>query len=117
MSADELKYEPVERRTREEILEIFDSGDAASIAKALYSATYHDRDWKWVQSQCLRFLTNPNPTVRWAAATCLGDLSVFHHKLDLELVVPALQQAMDDPTIRSTVSDSLDQIYQNVKKQ
>lgn len=117
MSADELKYEPVEPRTREELVRMFDSGDGACIAAALYSAAYHDSDWRWVQSQCLSYLTHPDLRVRWAAATCLGDLSVFHHKLDLELVVPALQQMMDDPTIRSTVSDSLDQIYQNVRKQ
>jgi hypothetical protein len=55
--------------------------------------------------------------VRWAAATCLGDLSVFHHQLDLELVLPALHEALNDPEIRSTVDDSLDQIRQNVKTQ
>jgi hypothetical protein len=117
MSADELKYEPVECRTRQELVRQFDSGDASSIAAALYSATYHDPDWKWVQSQCLRYLTSPELQVRWAAATCLGDLSVFHHKLDLELVIPALQQALNDPSIRSTVGDSLDQIHTNIKTQ
>jgi hypothetical protein len=117
MSADELKYEPVECRTREEIVRLFDSGDGPSIAAALYSATYHDSDWKWVQSQCLRYLTSPDLQVRWTAATCLGNLSVFHHKLDLELVIPALRQALNDPAIRSTVGDSLDQIHQNIKTQ
>jgi HEAT repeat protein len=117
MSADDLNYEHVERKTREELLRLFDSDDPPSIAAALYSAAYHDSDWKWVQSQCLRCLTSPDLRVRWAAATCLGDLSVFHHKLDLELVIPALKQALNDPSIRSTVDDSLEQIHQNVKTQ
>jgi hypothetical protein len=117
MSADELRYEPVEPRTREELARMFDSNDGSCIAAALYSAAYHDSDWRWVQSQCLRYLTSPDLRVRWAAATCLGDLSVFHHKLDLELVIPALQQALSDPSIRSTVGDSLDQIHQNIKTQ
>jgi hypothetical protein len=117
MSADQLKYEPVEPRTREELLEMLESGDASRIAGGLYSATYHDSDWRWVQGQCLRFLAYQSSQVRWAAATCLGDLSVFHHKLDLELVLPALKEALNDPAIQSTVEDSLDQIHQNVKTQ
>ena len=117
MTADERKYQPVEQRTREELLELLESGDESCISIGLYSATYHDSDWKWVQAQCLRFLTHPSLPVRWAAATCLGDLSFFHRQLDLDLVLPALHQALNDPTIRSTVDDSLDQIRQSVKTQ
>jgi hypothetical protein len=117
MSADEPKYERVEPREREELLKLLDSGNPSFISTALYSATYHDGDWRWVQSQCLRLLSHSSTKVRWAAATCLGDLSVFHHQLDLELVLPALHEALNDPAIRSTVDDSLDQIRQNVKTQ
>ena len=117
MSADERKYEPVESLPREEILRLLDSGDESCICAALYSATYHDSDWRWVQAQCLRLLTHPSPQVRWAAATCLGDMAVFHHQLDLEVVLPALHQALNDQAIRSTVEDSLDQIHQNIKTQ
>jgi len=117
MSANELKYEPVEPVPREEIMRLFDSDDASCISSALYSAAYHESDWRWVQSQCLRFLTHQNPQVRWAAATCLGDMAVFHHELDLAIVLPALREAFNDPAIRATVQDSLDQIHQNIKQQ
>ena len=94
-----MEHRPVERRTRDEIIRLIESGQGSDIASALYSAAYHDPDWRWAQSQCLLFLDHPDIRVRWAAATCLGDIAVFHHELDIELHSP----------------DSLEQIRQSLK--
>ena len=110
-----MKYQDVEAKTREDLVVLLDSNDALKIAAALYSATYHDRDWKWVQGQCLRFIRYSDTRVRWAAATCLGDLAVFHKTLDLDAVRPILEEALrDDASVRSAAEDSLDLIRQNV---
>jgi hypothetical protein len=37
-------------------------------------------------------------------------LAVFHKKLDLELVLPALRKAAEDPDVKSWAEDSLGDI-------
>lgn len=115
--ADELIYRPVEPRDRASLLAQFASCDPVDVSAALYSATYHDPDWRWVQEWCLKFLNSEHVGVRWAAATCLGDLAFFHKQLDLDLVLPALYAASSDPSIASVVEDSLSYIKQAVKTQ
>jgi hypothetical protein len=98
-------------------LELLADSDPMVVAEALYSATYHDADWKWVQGLCLQFLKSDHVPIRWAAATCLGDLATFHKRLDLDLVIPALREASSDPAIRAPAEDSLSFVKQFVKMQ
>jgi hypothetical protein len=107
---EERKYVPAKQRTREKIEEMLQSGAAREIGEALWSAAYYDPDWRWVQSQCLRFLTHADVGVRRNAVTCLGLIAVFHKKLDKDLVLPALQKAAEDPEVKSRAEDSLDDI-------
>ncbi len=94
---------------------LFASADPHEVAEAIYSAAYHDPDWKWVQEWCLKFIRLEHTEVRWAAATSLGDLAMFHKVLDLDSVLPALHEAAKDPSIRSTVEDSIDLIKHAVR--
>ena len=91
------------------------SGDPAKISAALYSATYHDSDWRWVQGECLRFLKHDDVRVRWTAATCLGDLAMFHRTLDLDVVIPELVEACKDESIREPAETSISFIQQSVQ--
>ena len=93
------------------------SGQTEQIIDALVSAAYHDPDWRWIQSQCLQFLTHADVWVRRNAATCVGLLAVFHQKLDVALVVAALHRAGEDAEVRPWVEDSLEDIqhYMNTK--
>ncbi|SRR5579871_616889 len=103
-----MRYEEADDRSREEILKLLESGEPEKIISALHSATYYESDWRWVQSQCLRFLSHPTVNVRWAAAVFLGDIAVFHKTLDLEIVLPVLYEASKDPAIQQAVQESLD---------
>ena len=89
----DLKHHEVRRMTRAELEEAFWSDDPEKIRRALLSATYYDQDWRWVQEQCLHFLTFPEVWVRRNAATCLGLLAVFRKKLDFARILPALERA------------------------
>jgi len=115
MSKD-LKYEEVKRMTRDEVLEALSSQTPERIRTALWSAAYFDKDWRWVQDQCLCFLTFPDLWVRRNAATCLGILAVFHKKLDIERVIPKLEDAGRDEEVRPFVEDSLEDIRHHVKR-
>jgi hypothetical protein len=77
MNAENLKYEEAEPKSRDEILKSLDSGDPSQIISALHSAAYCENDWRWVQSQCLRFLKDHDSGVRRAAGTFLGDVAAF----------------------------------------
>ncbi|HLJ29065.1 MAG TPA: hypothetical protein VKY85_20310 [Candidatus Angelobacter sp.] len=108
MSKQKRRYEAVIPRSRDEIIELLDSADASKIISGLQSATFEEADWRWVQSQCLRFLKDPDVRVRWAAATFLGDIAAFHHKLDLDIVLPALEEGRKDPSISSAAQESIE---------
>ena len=114
-SQENRKYQPVEQRTREQVDAMLLSADANQIVKALLSAAYYDPDWRWVQTQCLYFLSHTEVWVRRTAANCLGLLAVFHNKLDTEVVLPALEKAAEDPEVKAWAEDSLADIRHSLK--
>jgi hypothetical protein len=106
----DLKYEPVLPATREELEVMLKSDSPKTVAKALYAATKYELDWNWVQDHCLKALTSPEVPIRWAAATCLGDLALLRRPLDVEAVVPALEAATKDATIADPAAFSLSMV-------
>ena len=109
-----LKYEPVERLPKEELIIRLASAEPDVVAGALYSAARWDPDWRWAQQVCLERLTSPDVAVRWAAATCFGDLAFFRRPLDCGMVIPALTAAMTDPSISDQAAFSLSMVKQFV---
>lgn len=107
-----FRYEPVKPATRTELIGQLESGDPAAVANALYSATKYEEDWKWVEDECLKYLESPDSSVRWAAATCLGDLAFFWRPVDIPTVVPALARAIKDPKIADPAAFSLSMLRQ-----
>jgi hypothetical protein len=108
----DLKYESVPPNTREELAILLESDSASTVANALYAATRYEEDWNWVQNQCLKALASPEVKVRWAAATCLGDLAFLRRPLDVGAVIPALEKAVSDPEISDPASFSLSMVKQ-----
>jgi hypothetical protein len=102
---------------RDVIIRDLYSDDPERISAALYSAAYHDPDWRWVQDECLRLLKHHDVGVRWTAATCLGDLALFHKTLDLPRVLPELFDACKDESIRDPAQMSISIIEQTVRPQ
>lgn len=107
-----LKYEPVHPLGKEALIAQLESEDPKIVAEALYSAAYYEEDWRWVQDQCLRCVSSPQVPIRWAAATCLGNLAAFRRPLDVQRVIPALEAATQDPTISDPASFSLSMVRQ-----
>lgn len=105
-----MKYREVVQRDRAEIERLLRSTDKTDILDALLSAAYCDSDWRWVQNQCLTFLSHQDRNVRCLAATCLGHVARIHRKLDLDVVLARLAQLKVDPSIGSSVQDALDDI-------
>jgi hypothetical protein len=99
--------------SRAEAEHIFASGDADAIASALVDITFHDRDWRWVQNKCIGFARVDNSVVRQAAVTCLGHVARIHRKLDLETVLPVVDELSGGPAL--TTQDALDDIRMFVR--
>lgn len=95
---------------RDDALQVFASGDARQICRALVSVAFHERDWQWAQEQCLRFLAHDEAEISGLAATCLGHIARIHGILDKEQVVTALRQRLGDPRITGQIDDALDDI-------
>ena len=109
-----MHYEKINPLSRQEAETIFKQGDAEAIIDALLSVTFHEKDWQWVQSSCLKFLEYPDKNVRAVAATCLGHLARIHGTIDVA-VVPALEAHLSDPEVGGRASDALDDIAMSVK--
>lgn len=86
----DFRYKSIHPIAREELIKQLASNDPRAVANALYAATKYEEDWRWVQDLCIRNLNSPDVPVRWAAATCLGDLAFLRRPLDLDVVLPAL---------------------------
>ena len=105
---------PMPRRYAEAV---FRQDSAEKIEEALLRVTFHDEDWRWVQSYCLKFLGYPDKSVRAVAALCLGHLACIHGKLDIAIVVPALKALLTDPDVARKASDALDDIAMFVRNE
>ncbi|SRR6266404_4097643 len=109
---NDFEYESVQPSTRNELISQLESNDPEAVATALYSASKYDEDWKWVQDQCLKFLNSPEVRVRWAAATCLGDLAFLRRPLEVQAVLSALEQAAQDSQIADPAKFSISMVRQ-----
>jgi hypothetical protein len=103
----DLRYEEVEFVSHQALKNEVESGDPARISGALHSASRYEEDWKWTQDQCLRFLRSGHVSVRWAAATCLGDLAMFKRPIEGLKVLEALVDARQDTAIIEPVEFSI----------
>jgi hypothetical protein len=61
---------------------------------------------------CLRFLNSEHVSVRWVAATCLGDLASFKRPIDAVKVLDALTAVRQDKTIADPVKFSIGLVKQ-----
>ena len=102
-----LIYESVDPISTEDLVQMFKSKDPEIVARALYAGTKWEENWEWIADQCLKFLSSPARSVRWAAATCLGDLAFLRRPLNVKVVIPALEAATRDPEIAGPADFSL----------
>ena len=106
----EMYFEEINPMSRRYAEAVFEQDNDEKIEEALLRVTFHDEDWHWVQSYCLKFLEYPNKSVRAVAAICLGHLACIHGTLDTAIVVPALKAQLSDPKVAKEASEALDDI-------
>jgi len=111
-----LKYEEMNSVSHADAERVFSSADCERIARTLVGLGLHDRDWKWVQERCLRFLSNPSELVVSAAILALAHTARVNRTLDRDVVVTALRDLATDIRYAGKVQDALDDISIFVKR-
>lgn len=111
-----MRYESVQNLNREGLLLSLGSQDPLVVAEALYSAARFEVDTQWVQDVLLDNIKSPHLQVRWAAATCLGDMAFWGRELDQGRVTRALEMAVRDPETADPASVSLSMVKQFLNK-
>ncbi len=106
----EMYFEEINPMSRRYAECVFEQDNAEKIEEALLRVTFHDEDWRWVQSYCLKFLEYQDRSVRAVAAICLGHLACIHGTLDTAIAVPALKAQLSDPCVAKEASEALDDI-------
>jgi len=96
--------------SRDDAAKAFSSGNTPDACKSLVSLAFYETDWHWVQNKCLEFAKAENDELAGVAITCIGHLARIHKKLDLDIVLPVLDELGRNPKFKGRVEDALDDI-------
>ena len=105
-----MKYHEVVPISRQDAALAFSSGSPRDITHSLIRVVYHDPDWRWAQELCIEYAKHPDSSVAGLAVTCFGHLARIHGELDLERVLPILEELKQDEEIAGRVEEALDDI-------
>jgi len=103
-------YEEIPKLPRGDALRLLESDDNAMRARGLLSLAMYDEDWSRVQALSLELIQDADAGMRGTAALALAHLARIHRRLDLDRVLPALNQLAGDPEIGWRARDALDDI-------
>jgi hypothetical protein len=107
---DGLKYREVLPISRGDAEDAFAKDQPESVIHALLSLAYHDPDWRWVQSFCVKYARHEDLWVRRTAVTCLGHLARIHGEVDEDIILPLLEDLSSQSELSGWVNDALDDI-------
>lgn len=108
-----MHYVSVPEINRETYAAMVGSQDASTVASALLSIAYWEKDWHWAQEQLLQFVDHTDSHVREIAVQGFGHVVRFNLRLDTDKVEPVLKRIANDDTsqqVRGTAEDTLEDL-------
>ena len=103
-----LKYEEIGPVSHDEAEANLVSGNLKVMSRTLIALGLHDDDWKWVQTEAMKFLRHDSEVVVSAAILALAHTARVNGVIDKDLVVPALRAIAADKRYTGEVQDALD---------
>ncbi|WP_121966848.1 hypothetical protein [Myroides sp. N17-2] len=83
----------------------------------LLEVVHSSDDWKWLQDICLKLSSDSDLDLSNLAITCIGHIARMYKKLELELIVPFLQDLKNNNSnLAGTAENALDDIYISMYK-
>lgn len=83
------------------------SGNERLISDAMERAAAYDSDWEWVQDRCLDLLDEPSTELRLIALHCLSVVARMRRRLNLDKVIPKVEEQIDIEIISENAEDAL----------
>ena len=111
-----MRFGQPEHMSREAAITAIHGRDPTRRIDGILSLALYDSDWKEAQDQCLGLLADADPDVVNTAVLGLGHLARLHHRLDLDVVIPALKALQTDPRFAGRVRDALEDIATFVRE-
>ena len=104
-----MKHETIEPIGRDRAERLLAKDHRETICRTLVRVSMFELDRHWTQSQCLRFASHKDSSVRGVAATCLGHLARIHKAIDEDEVMPVVRQLLrdSDPQTRAIAEDTI----------
>ena len=105
-----MRYEEPRDVSKAEAEQAFRFGTPEEVTSALLGVTFYERDWRWVQEQCMKLARHEDVWVRRNAATCIGHIARFHRQLDVDAATRVLTEMAQDPAVAPWAEDALEEI-------
>ncbi|HKZ77973.1 MAG TPA: hypothetical protein VJ124_06580 [Pyrinomonadaceae bacterium] len=93
-----MKYEPIERRSKQEVESAIARNDPDELFHAVLSAALYSDDRDWSESICLRLSKHEQFNVRGNAILGFGHIARIHGLLNENKVKPVIEAALSDPS-------------------
>jgi hypothetical protein len=84
--------------------------DVQIICEAAIALALADPDRQWMERQLVELMRDADGSVRSIAALAVGHLARVHGQIDLELVMPVLQDLLEDSEAGGNAANALDDI-------
>lgn len=91
-----MKYEPVKRRSHEEVEEAILRDDPEELLEAVLSAALHSDEPHWSENICLRLSNHKHFNVRGNAILGFAQIARIHGRLNENKVKPVIEAALND---------------------
>ncbi len=110
------KFENPKAISRQEAEVMFASNDVKKITHALVSIALFEKEYRWAEDKCLKYLSSPDDSISGLAASCLGHIARVHGILNKEEVLKALRDKLSNNGIKGRVEDAINDIEMFVKQ-
>lgn len=89
--------------------------DVPTIREATIALALTVPDRQWMERQLVELMRDADGSVRSIAALAVGHLARVHGQIDLELLMPVLQDLLEDSEAGGNAADALDDIVTFVR--
>ena len=106
-----MRYEDPQWRPHHQAEAILAEGEESAVCETLIAAALYDDDAAWIESWCARLAGSSSPSVRGAAAICLGHVARRFRSIHGDSLELLRELGLDDDDyVRGQAQDALEDV-------